>query len=70
MAERVLWVVVRDYYAEGVNGEIRTDEHCVLFGTKPEAEEMMGKLNAGCDPSFFPVQMEEPGFLFVDRRTV
>lgn len=62
----VRWVVARDYYSEA--GDNMIDEFPILYGTEAEANDMLNRLNAGSDKSFFDPADEEAGFLFVDQH--
>lgn len=58
------WFVVKDTYDDNGN-EVR-DEHCIFYGSEAEANDMLAKLNAGCDPSYFDAANEPDAFLYVD----
>lgn len=57
------WVVAKDYYKDGDN---LRDDFPILYGSKTEAEELMARLNAGSDLSFFDPN-DCDAFLFVDQ---
>lgn len=62
------FVVAKDYYSNGYN---MREDFPVLYGTQAEAEEMMAKLNAGSDISFFDASDEDAAaFLYVDSICV
>lgn len=65
MSVNTRYTIVKDYVRE--DGELMQDTWCILYGTAPEAEAAMARLQAGQDTSWFDPAGEDMAFLYVDQ---